>query len=64
MIMIWNGEPYGVSDQSEVAAGHGLLEGPLTLLDYGPLVGTSLELFFICMSSIFPTTQGLMPLSN
>lgn len=31
MIMIWNGEPYGVSDQSEVAAGHGLLEGPLTL---------------------------------
>ena len=59
MIMIRNGEPYGVSDQSEVAAGHGLLEGPLTLQDYGPLVGTSLELFFICMiqwgeDQIFP----------
>lgn len=64
MIMIRDGEPYGVSGQSGVAAGHGRLEGPLTLLDYGPLVSTSLELFFICMSPIFPTTQGLMPLSN
>lgn len=39
MTVIRDGEPYGVSEQSGVAVGHGWLEGPLTLC--GPLVSTS-----------------------